>query len=173
MRTLGYLGAPSSDLQTQIIQQANAAGVPSSIALAVAQQESGFNQSAVSPVGAVGIFQLMPSSFPGQAITDASTNISLGIAYLAQLYQKYGDWSTALAAYNWGPGNVDKSPSIPQQVQNYVSSVLGLAGSNDPSLVDDSGGDGGITAPSIDLTPLLWVGGALLGGVVLVWVLED
>jgi hypothetical protein len=176
MRSFGYLGASSSDLQTQIIAAANSAGVPSSIALAVAQQESGFNQNAVSPVGAVGIFQLMPSSFPGQAITDTTTNIQLGISYLAQLYQKYGNWNTALAAYNWGPGNVDKSTSIPQQVQNYVASVLGLAGSQDASVapIDDSSDGSGVDPSSTGvISPLWWVGGALAGGLFLVWVLED
>jgi hypothetical protein len=127
----------------QIIQAAAAAGIPSSIALAVAQQESSFNPDARGAAGEVGVFQLLPSSFPGQAIGDPNTNISLGVGYLASLYQQFGDWATALAAYNAGPGNVSKG-IIPKSTQSYVSSVLGTAGAGDsgaaagPLVVDDS-----------------------------------
>jgi|GEM_PF-5907742 len=120
----------SSDIQSQIVQEANAQGVPSSIALAVAQHESSFNPNAVGAAGELGLFQLMPSSFPGQPISDLSSNISIGVSYLKQLYAKYGNWNTALAAYNWGSGNVDSGKSVPVTVLNYVSTVLGIADSN-------------------------------------------
>ena len=126
----------ASDLQTQIVQAANQQGVPSSIALAVAQQESGFNPNAVGSAGELGTFQLMPQYFPGAA--DPDTNISLGVGYLAQLYQQFGDWATALAAYNWGPTNVASGKSWPAQVSSYVNSVLGIAGASDSSAADSS-----------------------------------
>lgn len=119
----------ASPLQNQIIQVANAQGVPPSIALGVAQQESGFNPSAVGSAGELGTFQLMPQYFPGAA--DPDQNVSLGVGYLAQLYKQFGDWSTALAAYNWGPGNVSSGKPWPTQVWNYVQSVLGIAATQD------------------------------------------
>ena len=138
-RTLGDV----SSIQNQIIQTANSQGVPSSIALAVAQQESGFNQGAVGSAGELGVFQLEPQYFPGAS--DLNTNISTGISYLKQLYQQFGDWATALAAYNWGPTNLANAQAagtpIPGQVQGYVNSVLGIAGagvSSDTSQTSDT-----------------------------------
>jgi hypothetical protein len=58
-------------------------------------------------------------------------NIRGGITYLKQMYQKYGNWQNALAAYNWGPRKVDTAlatpgASIPGQVLNYVKGILGI-----------------------------------------------
>ena len=129
---------PSSSIQNQIIQEANSQGIPSSIALGVAQQESGFNPNAVGSSGELGVFQLLPSSFPGQPISDTNSNITIGISYLKQLYNQFGDWVTALAAYNAGPGNVSNG-IIPASTQNYVSSVLANAAANDPTVTVDDG----------------------------------
>ena len=130
------------DYTASVTTAANNAGVPPALALSVMQQESGGNASAVSSAGAVGLFQLMPSSFPGQNIQDPTTNIDLGVGYLAQLLNQYnGDISLALAAYNAGPGNVAKYGGIPPfpETQNYVASILASLGlSNDSS---DSGSD--------------------------------
>jgi soluble lytic murein transglycosylase-like protein len=138
-RRLGHLGETSA-IQTQVVAEANAHGVPSSIALAVAQQESGFNPNAVGAAGELGTFQLMPQYFPGAA--DPNKNISSGIAYLAQLFKQFGDWATALAAYNWGPTNVSNALAngqpIPGSVNNYVSSVLSNAQANDATVVEPS-----------------------------------
>jgi soluble lytic murein transglycosylase-like protein len=149
----------ASPLQNQIIQEANAQGVPSSIALGVAQQESGFNPNAVGAAGELGTFQLMPQYFPGAA--DPNANVSLGVGYLAQLYKQFGDWSTALAAYNWGPGNVSSGKPWPTQVWNYVQSVLGIAGAQDQAVADSSGDSVNISASGIDpsfVAPLVLVG---------------
>ncbi len=124
--------ASSINLRDLITQQAQAQGVDPAIALAVAQTESGTSQwtpsgsVVTSSAGARGVFQLEPSSFPGQNIDDLNTNISLGIGYLKQLYAKYGDWTTALAAYNFGPGNVDSGKSWPTETVNYVKAILGV-----------------------------------------------
>jgi|SRR5579872_297370 len=124
---------------------ANAAsqyGVPPQLALEVAIQESGLNQSAVSPAGAIGIFQLMPATAAGLGVdpTDAAQNIQGGVRYLGQLLSRYGgDQSKALAAYNWGPSNVDAAVSglgsnwlsaAPSETQNYVASILTATGQN-------------------------------------------
>jgi len=166
-RTLGDV----STIQTQIIQTANQQGVPSSIALAVAQQESGFNPDAVGSVGELGVFQLRPQYFPGAS--DPDTNITTGVSYLKQLYQQFGDWGTALAAYNWGPTNVSNAnasgASFPQQVTNYVQSVLGIAGSADASVATDPADD--LQATGLDPSSVApWVFAGVVGlGLWLAW----
>jgi hypothetical protein len=163
----------ASDVQNQIIQEANAQGVPSSIALGVAQRESGFNPNARGAAGELGTFQLMPQFFPGAA--DPNQNISLGVGYLKSLYLQFGDWTTALAAYNWGPGNVSSGKPWPSQVWNYVQSVLGIAGASDQTAavdspdfsVDDSGMVQASGNPSF-VAPLL-LAGVVMVGAWLVW----
>lgn len=82
-----------------------------------------------SSAGAIGIMQLMPGTASDEGVNpyDPEQNFAGGEAYLQQLYAKYGDWPTALAAYNWGPGNVDNAlasgSGFPSSVQNYVASV--------------------------------------------------
>jgi soluble lytic murein transglycosylase-like protein len=117
------------DYTASIVAAANKAGVNPNLALAVAQTESSMNPSAVSSAGAVGLFQLMPSSFPGVNIGDTQTNIDTGVSYLAQLLNQYnGNTSLALAAYNAGPGNVAKYGGVPpfSETQNYIASVNSL-----------------------------------------------
>lgn len=129
--TLGFLG-DNSAIADQIQTAASAAGIPPSLALQVAQSESGLSNSAVSGKGAIGIFQLMPATAAQLGVdpTDPTQNIQGGIAYLAQLFQQFGDWATALAAYNWGPGNVAKygAAAAPSSTQNYVSTILANSG---------------------------------------------
>jgi soluble lytic murein transglycosylase-like protein len=117
------------DYTASIVAAANKYGVDPNLALAVAQTESSLNPSAVSSVGAVGLFQLMPSSFPGVNIEDTHTNIDTGVGYLAHLLNQYnGNTSLALAAYNAGPGNVSKYGGIPPftETQNYVATITGI-----------------------------------------------
>lgn len=119
-----------STIQDQITATAIAKGVDPSLALAVANQESGFNQNAVSGAGAIGVFQLMPATAAGLGVDPNSLqgNIDGGVSYLAQLLNQYGGNQTlALAAYNAGPGNVAKYGGVPPfpETQNYVASILG------------------------------------------------
>ena len=86
---------------------------------AVIRTESGFDSSAVSAVGAIGLMQLMPDTFrwisddllrerlASSMAYDPETNIRYGTYLLKRLYDRYGDWNAALAAYNAGPGRVD------------------------------------------------------------------
>lgn len=96
------------------------------LALAVAQRESSMNPEAVSPKGALGLFQLMPATAAELGVDPSNPveNIRGGITYLRQLSDRYGgDLTQALSAYNAGPGNV-AAGNIPQETQTYVSDIL-------------------------------------------------
>ena len=95
-------------------------GVPKNLIYAVIETESGFRADAVSPAGAIGLMQLMPVTFewlteyqlrenlPARKISDPEINIRYGVFYLRWLYDRYGHWTEACAAYNAGHGNMDK-----------------------------------------------------------------
>lgn len=112
-----------------IQQAATAYGVPPAIALAVANQESGFDQAQVGSAGEIGVFQLQPSTAADLNVNpyDLAGNISGGVKYLAQLFNQFGDWFTALTAYNGGEGNVQRG-TVSSQARNYAASVLTAAG---------------------------------------------
>jgi soluble lytic murein transglycosylase-like protein len=104
--------------------------VPATLARAVAWIESRGNPHAESNVGARGVMQLMPATAKDLGVTDAfdpEQNIAAGVAYLAKLLKKYGNEMHALAAYNWGPGYVDKALAegkpLPHSVIQYTRNV--------------------------------------------------
>lgn len=120
----------SNELDSIFEDAANTYGVSSIILKSIAKAESGFNPSAVSSAGAVGIMQLMPSTAAALGVSnsyDARENIMGGAKYISQLLSNYqGNISLALAAYNAGSANVDKYGGIPPftETQNYVKKVL-------------------------------------------------
>lgn len=152
------------DLQGNVISRGMLAGapIPSSPALqggllgadvlpgleqAVMQVESGGNPNAVSPKGAMGTMQTMPGTLrdPGYGVAPARDSSPaemerVGKDYLRAMTNQYGDPRLALAAYNWGPGNVDRAmqgaggnvdkvlASAPAETQAYVPKVLAQAG---------------------------------------------
>jgi hypothetical protein len=108
-------------------------GVPASLLAAVAKQESGFNPTAVSPVGAEGLMQLMPGTAKSLGVSDPMnpTQAINGAAdYLRTLINQFGSTKLALAAYNAGPGAVLKYNGVPPypETQSYVRNVLSAMG---------------------------------------------
>jgi soluble lytic murein transglycosylase-like protein len=140
-----------------VLQNASqSSGVPLNILQSVAYSESRYNPSAVSPKGAQGLLQIMPATGKSLGLQDPfdpQQNADVGAAYLKSLYDKYGDWNTALVAYNEGPGNFAKSGAFPSS-QSYADTILQNAGQIPPS-VDTFG------ASAFDPTAS---GGAVLDG---------
>lgn len=104
-------------------------GVPEDLFLRLVQQESGWNTGAISVKGATGLAQLMPDTAARLGVdpTDPSQNLDGGARYLRQMYDKFGSWRLALAAYNAGPGAVEQHGGIPPfaETEHYVKAILG------------------------------------------------
>ncbi len=97
---------------------------------AVIKVESNYDSAAASDRGAIGLMQLMPETakeFGIKNARDPEENIMGGTRYLKSLLERYnGEIETALAAYNWGIGNLEKSSrQLPRETLNYIARVAG------------------------------------------------
>ena len=116
------------DFDPIVEEAARKYGVEPPLIMAVIQAESAGDPSAVSRSGAQGLMQLMPETAAELGVSNSSDpaqNIMAGTRYLRQLLDRsQGDARLALAAYNWGSGNLESQPgAMPKETKNYISQV--------------------------------------------------
>jgi soluble lytic murein transglycosylase-like protein len=111
-----------------IADSARQHGLPAALVKAVIATESNFNARAVSRKGALGLMQLMPETADmlGVDPLQPDENVDGGARYLRQLWERFGDLTHALAAYNAGPGSIERYGGMPPfpETQQYVRRVL-------------------------------------------------
>ena len=105
-------------------------GIPHNLLARQCAKESSFNPAARNPSGAIGLMQLLPQYFPGAGL-DPVKDISTAAVYLASLYRRFKDWQLALAAYDWGPGDLSKwqksqgtFATLPKETRDYVTEII-------------------------------------------------
>jgi len=117
-----------STVKAAIVKHSIEMGVDPAITLSIAKSESGFRQEAKSPRGAVGVFQLVPSTARRMGLNPylLDDNIKGGIMYYKSMYKMFGSMELALAAYNAGPGNVKKYGAVPpfSETKRYVARIM-------------------------------------------------
>jgi soluble lytic murein transglycosylase-like protein len=116
----GLFPAEIERLAATLVGEARARDFDPWLVLALIRVESGFHNFATSPVGALGLMQILPSTGEAlarrleipwrgaQTLFDPVANVKLGVAYLQELRDRFGHLPTALAAYNWGPGRIGR-----------------------------------------------------------------
>ena len=104
--------------------------VPEDLFLRLVQQESAWNPTAVSHKGAIGLAQLMPGTARLLRVNprDPRQNLDGGARYLREQYERFGNWRLALAAYNAGPGAVERYEGVPpfRETRDYIRRIMGL-----------------------------------------------
>jgi soluble lytic murein transglycosylase len=135
-RPTGLTAGEVDAVARTVVGEAHRHALEPSLVLAVMHVESRYYNFAVSPVGAIGLMQVMPETgeelaarlgihwVGPQTLFDPTVNIRLGVAYLRELSDRYGSLPTALAAYNWGPGRIDRrlrlGTAMPEQYPSLV-----------------------------------------------------
>ncbi len=120
---------PESVIKETIVKHSIEMDVDPALALSIAKKESGFKHELKSPYGAVGVFQLLPSTAHKMGFNPyyLSENIKAGLTYYKMMYKMFGSTELALAAYNAGPGNVKKyGGTIPpySETKRFVSQIM-------------------------------------------------
>ncbi len=124
-------------LEPYIQEAAAMHGVSADLVRAVVQTESQFNPLAVSPVGAKGLMQLMPSTAKSVGLSDPfdpRLNVIAGAKYLSMMLERFdGNTALALAGYNAGPGNVRRYRGVPPfgETRGYVRKIQNLLADSD------------------------------------------
>lgn len=130
-------------VKAAIVKYSVEMGVDPAITLSIAKTESGFRHEARSAHGAVGVFQLLPSTARRMGLNPYSLddNIKAGIMYYKSMYKMFGSMELAVAAYNAGPANVKKYNAIPpyRETRRFVSQIMSdyyyLKAHTDPAVV--------------------------------------
>jgi soluble lytic murein transglycosylase len=116
----GMTKSEIAQLARTIVEESRRHAIDPGLVLAVIHVESRYGAYVVSPVGAMGLMQILPSTgealaasegivwWGPQTLFDPIVNVRLGVAYLKELTDRYGNTTMALAAYNWGPGRIDR-----------------------------------------------------------------
>jgi len=125
----GYSGEYRGHYLQMAKDAARRHGVPQDLFLKLVQQESAWNDKALSHKGAIGLAQLMPGTARGLRVNphDPYENLDGGARYLAEQYRTFRSWRLALAAYNAGPKAVEKYGGVPpfEETRNYVRIIWG------------------------------------------------
>jgi soluble lytic murein transglycosylase len=135
-RTTGLTPVEVDAVARTVVGEALRHDLEPRLVMAVMHVESRYYNFAVSPVGAIGLMQVMPETgaelaarlgipwVGPQTLFEPTTNIRLGVAYLRELSDRYGSLETALAAYNWGPGRIDRrlrmGTAMPEEYPSLV-----------------------------------------------------
>lgn len=120
---------PESRVKETIVKHSLEMGIDPALALSIAKSESGFRHETKSHYGAVGVFQLLPSTAKRLGVNPyyLSENIKGGLMYYQMMYKMFGSTELALAAYNAGPGNVKRyNNTVPpySETKRFVSSIM-------------------------------------------------
>ena len=117
---------PVNHVKNTIVQHSVELGVDPAMALSIAKVESGYNHSRKSAYGAVGVFQLMPSTAARLGVNPyhLTDNIKGGILYYKMMYKMFGSTELALAAYNAGPAYILKHHCAPPCTRGYVAKIM-------------------------------------------------
>jgi len=115
-----------ADYINALINMEKKYNMPNGILQNIAYHESRYNPNAVSHAGAVGIMQIHPRWHKGVNAYDPYASIKYGANYLDTLYKRFQNWELALAAWNWGQGNLSKYTlsRAPLETRNFIKNVM-------------------------------------------------
>ena len=141
--------ADVNTVKATIVKHSIEMGVDPAIALSIARAESGFRHEARSSHGAVGVFQLLPSTASRMGLNAYSLNDNIrgGIMYYKNMYKMFGSMELALAAYNAGPGNVKRyNNTVPPyaETKRFIAKIMSdynrLKANPDPAMINATSG---------------------------------
>ena len=114
------------DYRAMSRRYARAHDVPPGLFERLIERESGFDPYAVGPTGDLGIAQLNPRFHPRGVAADVDKALDYAAGYLRSLYDRFGTWQQAVAAYNWGPTNLARygMSNIPDATRRYVYDIV-------------------------------------------------
>ena len=143
-----------NEVKAVIVKHSIELGIDPALGLSIAKTESKFRHSTRSPYGAVGVFQLMPSTAKTLGVNPyyLSDNVRGGLMYYKMMYKMFGSTELALAAYNAGPVAVSKQKSVPAKSRNFVNTIMAdyryYSKNPDPAIIKASR-----RAPAVNVRP--------------------